>query len=236
MKNPAVCKNCHFENPYYRSTCLNCKSYIRDRVYNLDFWKTFAKLLENPFEAFKLIIFSEQKNFIFFIMIFAAVKFLINARFAAMLTLHQFQSGTSLFVSYILILACLISAIFFYSYLFTLIGLRFKYQMRIKDNFAILCYSQILSAAALFVLFPIELILFGDYLFSINPTPFAIKGILAYLLLIIELIVIGWSGFLTYAAFFSQLKNISASILSSVLFWFMLTVIVFISSLLIFTL
>lgn len=169
-------------------------------------------------------------------MIFVSAKYLINTRFVSMMTVGQFQSGTNLFVSYILMFAVLIISIFIFSYLFTSSGKHFKYEMRIKDNFAIMCYAQILNAAALFVLFPIELVLFGDYLFSINPTPFAIKETLAYLMLITELFVIGWSFFLTYKAFFTQLKNISTAVITSIIFFLFISVIILLASKFIFTL
>ncbi|MBZ0198889.1 MAG: hypothetical protein K8H86_03410, partial [Ignavibacteriaceae bacterium] len=81
MKNPAVCKSCGAENPLYQLTCAKCKSYLRERVVNIDLWDLLALLLHSPSEAFRLIIKAEHKNFIFFILLFTAVKFTINSAF-----------------------------------------------------------------------------------------------------------------------------------------------------------
>jgi hypothetical protein len=235
MKNSITCLNCKSENPFYRATCTNCKSYLRDRVYNLDLWKTIALLIENPAQAFRLIVFSEQKNFIIFILIFAAPKYLINSRFAAMLTLREFQSTTGLLISLILVLAVITAFVFLYALIFTLTARTFSLQTRFKDNLAILSYVQIAHVLGLFVLFPVELIIFGDYIFSINPSPFVIKELLAYILLCVELLVILWSIFLSFFAFYTQTKNFVAGLINTIIFNGLLFAIVFFLSTTVFT-
>lgn len=235
MKNYVTCSNCNSVNPFYRTTCLNCKSYLRDRVYNLDLWKTLSLLLENPSEAFKLIIFSEQKNFIFFILIFAAVKYLIIARFVATITLGEIQTSTGLFLSYMIVLVFITGYIFLYASLFTVIGKNFSVQTRFKDNLAILCYTQSAHVIALLTLFPIELIVFGDYIFSLNPSPFELKKNIAYLLLGIELLFILWSISLSFFAFYTQSKNILTGLINNLIFYGFLFMLVIILSILVFT-
>jgi hypothetical protein len=108
--------------------------------------------------------------------------------------------------------------------------------MRLKDNFAILSYTQILNAGSLFILFPLELVIFGDYLFSTNPSPFTIKEPIAYFLFGVELIIVFWTMFLVFAALHTQLKNISSGILFSEIFFLMLVLLIILSSVIIFTL
>ncbi len=81
MKNIVTCPNCSSENPYYKETCSSCNSFIRDKISNLDLWNIIGLLIENPVKAFRQIIYSQHKNFIFFILFFVSIKFLINARF-----------------------------------------------------------------------------------------------------------------------------------------------------------
>ena len=50
---------------------------------------------------------------------------------------------------------------------------------------------------AAIILFPVELIIFGKYLFSVNPSPFIIKSFLAWVLVSLEFLLILWSVFLT---------------------------------------
>ena len=75
------CKKCNHINPAYKYICSECKSYLRERVVNIDLWNTIQLIIEDPHKAFKQIIFAEHKNFIIFISFFIAVKNLIIARF-----------------------------------------------------------------------------------------------------------------------------------------------------------
>jgi hypothetical protein len=110
-----------------------------------------------------------------------------------------------------------------FSILYTVVGKRNDIYLRFKDTFAIIIYSQIPYLFGLVILFTLELVLFGDYLFSKNPTPFIIKGFLAYLFLILEVGIIIWSIFLIIKAFLTQsqkkLFSIFTAITFTVLFW-----------------
>ncbi len=84
MKNSIVCSNCKSENPFYKAICENCKSYIRDKIYNIDLGNVLARLIESPTTGYKTIIFSEHKNFITFLILFAVLKFEIDATFLSL--------------------------------------------------------------------------------------------------------------------------------------------------------
>jgi hypothetical protein len=82
----------------------------------------------------------------------------------------------------------------------------------------------------LVVLFPIELIIFGDYIFSINPSPFIIKEMIAYTLLTVEVLLILWSIFLSVAAFFVHYREIVPALVSSLIFNGLLVLLLYFSS------
>src|SRR3972149_10116139 len=102
MKNSIACPNCSTENPPYVYICKSCNSFIRDRVYNIDLWNLTGLLIENPKKAFQLIVYSEHKNFIIFILLLVAAKLLVNARFASMLSLGEYNPTTNFFLSYLI--------------------------------------------------------------------------------------------------------------------------------------
>jgi hypothetical protein len=218
MKNVVKCPKCGTENPFYKLTCLNCKNYLRERVYNLDLWKLTGLLIENPAGAFRLIIHSEHKNFIIFITVLFSIKTFINSRFLSFIhsgnSLLKINMGLELLIT----LAASIIVIFIYSLLITIINKIGGLKTRIRDNHAILSYSLIPYLFALIVLFPIEIIIFGDYLFSNNPSPFIIKPAIAYILLGFEVLLILWGIFLTITGIYTISKNILYSILVGILF------------------
>ena len=218
MKNSIVCNNCKTENPFYKLICENCKSYIRDRVYNIDLGNVIARLIDSPTAGFRTIIFSEHKNFLVFLILLSTLKFEIDSIFISLffkkdvITLSNFATGY-------LVLVLILAAVFLlFSYLVTILNKRIGYESRVKDNYSIYFYSFLPHIFALIILFPLELVMFGEYLFSINPSPFALKEFIAYTLLILEILIILWSLFLTIMANYTQTKNILYSVIISIIF------------------
>ncbi len=236
MTNSVICSQCNSENPFYKAICTNCNSYIRERVVNLDLWKTLSLIVESPAKAFRLIIFSEHKNFIIFIILFASVKLMIDARFLSMITLGMFQSTIGIGLSYLILLAAVFLILFFFSFIFQKVSKSAGTENRIKDYFAIMSYALVPYAFGVIVLFPFELIIFGDYLFSLNPTPFVIKEFFAYLFSFLEVFIILWSIFLGIKAFNVQTGNRLLSFSFSLVFNLALGILLFFASKNIFTL
>jgi hypothetical protein len=218
MKNSVVCSNCKTENPFYKLICESCKSYIRDRVYNIDLGNVLARLIESPTRGFRTIIFAEHKNFITFLIFLAVLKFEIDSVFISLffkqhaLSIGKFIGG---YLSLVIIFTLLLLV---FSFLVNTINKTLGYATRVKDNFSIFAYSLIPHIFALIVLFPLELVMFGEYLFSANPSPFDLKEFVSYTLLILELLMIAWSLFLTVIANYTQTKNIIYSIVISIIF------------------
>lgn len=234
MKNKVTCPSCGFENDFYRSTCSSCKNYLRDRVANLDFWLTFALLIENPVKAFRNIIYAEHKNFILFLILLYAAKLLINARWISLLTLGEFEPGVSTTISYLVILAFSLLYIAGFIIIIKKVWKELGISTRFKDNLAVIVYSQLLFTISLLILFPLEILILGDYLFSVNPSPFQIKDAVAYIFFSMEILVILWSAFLLYKGFYVTTKSIVASFLTSLIFYISMAVILFFLSKIIF--
>jgi len=236
MKNAIVCSNCSKENPPFEYICRNCNSFIRSRVSNIDLWKTTGLLVESPKKAFEEIVYSEHKNFIIFILLFVTVKLLVDTRFISLLTVGDFQRTTSLFISYLIVAGTIFLFLLLYSFIVKLVLKPLEIETRFRDNLAVLIYSLMPHVFGIIFLFVLELVVFGDYLFSVNPSPFVIKGLIAYLFLGAEILIILWSAFLLFAAFRVQAGSISISIMVTLTFYILLTLILYFSSSIIFQL
>ena len=236
MNNKITCSNCSAENLPYAYTCKSCNSFIRKRVFNIDLWNIIGLLIESPKKAMELIVFSEHKNFISFLLIFIAIKLLVNIRFISLISLGTFNPTTSLYLSYLIVLGILTVYLILFSFFFTFINKLLQITTRFRDNFAVLTYSLLPNVFGIIFLFIIELVVFGEYLFSINPTPFVIKGFTAYIFAGAEILLIVWSIFLSLKAFKFQTGSLLYSIIYSFVFYFFLAVILFYSSKIIFTL
>lgn len=235
IKNTITCSSCSNENPPYVHICENCNSFIRDRVYNIDLWNLIGLLIESPGKAFKLIVYSEHKNFISFVLLLITVKFLVNARFISLVSLGSFNPTTALYLSYIIVLVSLTVFLILYSYCFTFVNKFLNIKTRFRDNFSVLLYSLIPNVFGIIFLFVIELVVFGGYLFSVNPSPFVVKEFIAYLFAGAELSLIIWSVFLSFNAFRVQTNSILFGIINTFVFNIFIAVLLFFLSKHIFT-
>jgi hypothetical protein len=236
MKNTIICSSCSTPNPPFEYICRKCNSFIRSRVYNIDLWKIIGLLIERPGKAFEEIVYSEHKNFITFISLFITVKLLVDIRFISMLTVGEYQATTNLFISYLIVLGTISSFLLLYSFILKLVLRSSNIETRFRDNLAMLIYALMPNVFGILFLFVLELVVFGDYLFSVNPTPFVIKGLIAYLFFGAEILIILWSIFLSYSALRMQSDSVYLGMLSTLIFYLLLGAITYYSSLIIFQL
>jgi hypothetical protein len=229
------CKKCNHINPAYKYICNECKSYLRERVVNIDLWNTIQLILEDPVKAFKQIIFAEHKNFILFITFFIAVKNLIIIRFFSVPALGINGVATSFFIS--LTLSVLITLLLFSSLTYIQRSIYSKKEviLRFKDIYAVNVYSFIPYLFGLIFIFPIELVVLGGDVFSNNPYSFEIKPLVTYILSGIELITILWSFFLVAKSINSITSNRFYSILITSIYFLIWFTSLFLSSKIIFT-
>lgn len=201
MKNPVICSNCSTENPSYSYVCSGCKHFLRDKIVNIDLWETIIQLLESPGKAFQKIVLAENKNFIVFLTLFYVLRLFIVSRFLSLPFFTETESTKSLLTGYIIVLFTTTCFLLLFAWITALFLNKFEYSIRFRDNYSLLVYSNIPNIISLVLLFPIELIIFGEYLFSNNPNPFQVKPFFAYVLLIFEIGVFIWSLILIQVSF-----------------------------------
>ncbi|MCH8171181.1 MAG: hypothetical protein IIB07_08665 [Bacteroidetes bacterium] len=227
MNNTAKCKNCGHENALFRLNCTECNNYLRARVWNIDLWHDIRLLIESPTKGFQDIIWSEHKNFVVFIIIISAIKLMVDSFFLNMITENIVFLQHSFFMDYLLVLTEFVIFLVLFTFVVWYINKLISIETRIRDVFAIITYSFIPSIFALVSLFLVEIILFGSFLFSVNPSPLIIKPMLAYTLLVLEILVILWSAFLLAFGFYTQTKLKLYSIILSVIFFSLLLLILY---------
>jgi hypothetical protein len=214
MKNGVICKNCSSENPIHTHICSNCKYFFRDRVYNINIWETVEQIIEAPGKAFLKIVYSEHKNFIVFLSFLLGLRILVLSRFVSVPISNLTISTTPLILSYLISLSSIVILFLLSSSIIMYILNKTGYKVRFRDIYTLNIYSNIPNLFAVIILLPIELIVFGDYLFSNNPNPFQVKPTIAYILSSIEFGMLIWAFILNVIALnvLTRDKKLSASI------------------------
>ncbi|MGA7723371.1 MAG: hypothetical protein WCA84_19555 [Ignavibacteriaceae bacterium] len=222
MNNSIICKNCENENPFYALICSKCKSYLRERIYNIDLWKILGLVIESPTKAFTLIIQSEHKNFISFIMFIASVKFFIDSMYLSIITDIPEPHHEKIIRNYFIILGFVLVLVIIIGIAVTIINKSNNLKTRIRDNIAVFIYSLLPHAFAFLILFTVELAVFGGNLFAKDPTIFTLKEFFAFTLLGFEGLIILWAVFLSIIGIYVQTKNKLYSIVVGIIFNFCL--------------
>ena len=170
-----TCGVCKTENDEFAITCRSCKSYIQNRIPNLDFFDTVWKVIESPRRAFHDITLAEHKNYS--VLLFALFGiglcltgfwyFRLGSRFESILDLL----GKAIAIGVVLgfVSAALFSV---------LLGLTTRImggRWAVRNSLGILAYSTTPVSLSLVFILPIELLSFGMYMFTSNPDPYTLK-------------------------------------------------------------
>ncbi len=221
FKNEISCPNCGYLNFDFEFKCKNCKSFLRERIININLGETLLRIIDSPKEALQKIKLSEHKNYILLILTFISIRFLILSRFISVPFSNNLPEyniftliGTSLAIT--LALINLITFILQRAFLISRVKTKFA------DILAVLTYSNIPNVIALLILFPLELVFFGEYIFSNNPYPYQIKEGVFYFLLILEILTILWSIFLTFIGLKEFIKNNFLSTVFTLISWLLI--------------
>ncbi len=230
-----TCQKCSHLNPLYTSICQNCKSYLRERVVNIDLWKTIGQLIEDPINAFRQIIYAENKNYLLFILLLLSIKNLIVSRFFSIPFLGKEGVTSSLFLSYLMIFILTLFILIAFTFLLKILYKKIKIDLRFKDIFSANIYSFVPFIIGLIFIFPVELVVLGGDLFSNNPNPFQIKPTISYMLAGFEILAFLWSIFLVFKSISSVSRRLNIAVLLTILLFALFISLYFFSDRIIFS-
>ena len=218
MRNGIKCNNCGSENPLYKFNCLSCNSILRNRVVNIDLWKTAWGLIESPIATFKNIILSEHKNFVFFLSFEAGLKYLLSAILIS--NGFKLQAGDisdSFFINFLIATGGFVLCLILFSLLMKILGRLFGINTRFKDNYTIFVYAHLPQLLLFPLLFIIEFAVFGNYWISFNPPPYIIKPGIAFALIGLESLMVLTTVILSILAVYAQSKLKILSLITGIL-------------------
>lgn len=190
------CSICGTENDDFATICSSCKGYIQSRVDTLNLFETTWKLIESPREAFRRIVLSHHKNYIFLLSFLLGIALAytifwyksLGPMFSNLLTLV----GTGLLVGPPLGIACVLGASV------ALLGTArlFGGKVNLKNTYALVVYACVPVVLSLVFVFPIEIAIFGQDFFGKNPPPLVINPVAYVVLLGFDVLSVVWSWFL----------------------------------------
>lgn len=187
------CTVCLAENDDFAVTCTTCKAFLQNRVPNLDLFSIGWKVLVSPRQAFRTITLAEHKNFALFLFTLFGVSLSftgfwyleLGTRFLSLIDLIPAAVGVGVVLGFFASVA--ITGIYFgFAKIFGGAG-------SFRTSLGVLGYSVTPVTLSLFFVLPIELLTFGMYLFTSNPSPYTIKPMSYVLLIGFDGVVSVWS-------------------------------------------
>jgi len=224
MQNFSECPNCKAKNPYYQLVCSNCKAYIREKVFNIDFWNTFWHMFDSPIKQLQNIIFSDHKNFLAFTLFLVSFKFTVNSFLLTNFFNPNLNLTSDVIFNMMLLIITFAIVFIIYAFLLKYIYLSLKVKTRFKDNLAVLVFSQSAILFSLFFVFPVQLGVFGVHWFVFNPSPILIKPSIAYALISLDAILLIWGLFQIILAHYIQTKSVIISIFLGLIFYLFINI------------
>jgi hypothetical protein len=178
-----VCPVCQTDNHHLAIVCVSCGSYIQSKIDTLDLFATAWQLIESPKKAFHRIAMASHKNYILFLAGGAGIAFAFTVLWVQKIgdgnipyvniLIAGFAVGPLLGVINLLLLALLQK----------LIARIFRIETKYKNALAIIAYAHVPIVLSVIFILPIEILTFGKYFFSTNPSPLTLKPF-SYILLL----------------------------------------------------
>ena len=190
------CTVCGAENEDLALVCTSCKSFLQAKVDALDLFDTLWRLVESPKGAFKRIVLSHHKNYVFLLsgllgasMVFGAIWYKkLGPLFRNVLELigAGLVAGPPLGILFVALTSLLLAAII------RMFGKRAAF----RNLFAVVSYAAAPIILSLVAVFPLEVAVFGLDFFGQNPSPMVIKPLVYVTLLLLDGLAILWSWIL----------------------------------------
>ncbi len=197
--NVIQCTNCKTTNSILNPKCKNCGSFLQPRVPNLNLFDTMWQTIEKPKEAFLKICLAEQKNYVFLLFAITGIGLIFTTYWYCNIG-ERYSNLLDLLLAGIFI-GPFIGVIIFYifSYLSFLISVKlFKGESTHRNMRAVAAYSLVPVVFATIFILPAELIVFGLYFFTQNPSPQMYKPEAFYALISLDSLSILYSVILFF--------------------------------------
>ncbi|MEW6511904.1 MAG: YIP1 family protein [Bacteroidota bacterium] len=191
-----TCTVCGAENDALAVVCTSCKSYLQGKVDTLNLFETLWGLMETPEKTFHRIALARYKNYTILLnslfgcaLVFGVIwSKTLGSAFANLATL--LGTGIVLGPPAGVIVAALL-AVFARG-----AGRAMGGHGTIRNVYAVIAYAAAPVAYSLVLVFPVEIAVFGMYLFGNNPSPMVINPALYIVLIGLDGAAVIWSWFL----------------------------------------
>jgi len=188
-----TCPICHTENHHLAVICSSCGGFLQYRADNLDLFTTAWGVIERPRRAFHFIATARHKNYTYILSAFAGIGMMFSI-FWIMKAGNYSESLLNLLAAGLALGPFLgILSTLLYSIIVKLESKVLSLVLSFRNAFAVGAYSLVPIVLSVIFILPIELLTFGQYFFSSNPSPFVLRPVSYSVLLTLDALFACWS-------------------------------------------
>ena len=170
-----ICKVCRIPNHHLSTICVSCGSYLQQKIDNIDLFQTLWNVIESPRRGFRMVALAAHKNYCIFISSVAGVGF----AFTLFWYIHVGDVVPELIP--LLIMGVLFGMILgpvtvvIFALLLKAVSAIAGMKTRFRNIYAVTSYALVPVLLSVFLILPIELLTFGSFMFSSNPSPYLLR-------------------------------------------------------------
>ncbi|MFA7288816.1 MAG: hypothetical protein WC055_08035 [Melioribacteraceae bacterium] len=219
MKNNINCPSCNKSNSFFNLNCSNCKTFLRNRIANIDLWDSISNILYSPSETITNLVYAEKKNYVILILILSGLASFTNSvpiknmLFNSTIEM-EYYFGSLILNTFLYSLFIIITSFFIWILLKSI-----RFSVRIYDVIVVNTFSFIPLIISFIFTTPVKLALFREFFLTFNPTPFMVKPLASYILYGIDLIFLVWSILVFFFGYSTILKNKAVASIVVAFFW-----------------
>ena len=172
-----VCQVCHTENNHLAITCKTCRGFLQARIENLDLFRVAWNVIERPRRAFHLVAVAQHKNYSLLLASIAGMAFVffffwvIKAGEYSESLINILAAGAVTGPPIGLVVVLLYATCSKVVSRFSGVG------VSLWQLYAVASYSLVPVVISAILVLPIELMTFGIFFFTKNPSPYLLKPV-----------------------------------------------------------
>jgi len=188
-----VCPVCQTHNHHLAVVCSSCRSFIQTRIENLDLFTTTWGIIEHPRKTFLTIALAKHKNYSFLLSAISGIGFIFTIFW--IIKAGNYTESLMNILSAGLCIGPLfgITVVLMFSIIMKLIGRLFSVRITFRNLFAMNAYALVPVVISVGLVLPVELLSFGRFFFSTNPSPLLLKPVSYIILLCLDGMLSIWT-------------------------------------------
>ena len=166
---------CGTENDDFAVVCVSCKGYIQAKVDTLDLFRTIWGLIESPGSTFRRIALAGSKNYVLPLTFAFGIALVYAMLWRGNYGVREPQLTTLLGIG--VVAGPVLGGILFWvlSRILSAVSRATGRKIAKRNAFALFAYAASPVVLSLVIVFPLEIAVFGVYLFDNNPPPIVLN-------------------------------------------------------------